>query len=597
MLPQILNSYTPLGDYTQGKTDNALQVTAPWENLHVTSDNFKVWNKELFPAPPYVAEDAQDASPEMVAADARTIRLISSRIYQAASRIRHVFRKLDTDKNGVVDREEFNIGIAKLGLSIPRHQIDRFFTLIDEDNKGYIDYVKFLERFDAEAPEPKLKPPDRSSTEALVSRLDLSAEEVAEVASGEKAAALRERLFGLSNPASTVFRRLDLNGDGHLDLKEFARVCRTLVPGFTDREAACVLADMDPASDGFLTYKDFSTAMASYRPPHPREHHNSANPPCDTTFRGMQGGTRSRLGDSCMLHGPGDSPPVNHRTVAQIYARVNQARTEASAPALNTLWRSLSAAAAAGVAGYAPGKPGYRTLEQVADASLPLSSSSSRPSTAPDGAARSSPCMQSNTSGPGAFGRKSGSARTRGTWASRSILNPSPGAPGGPPTGMALDPEWEDARRERLRNHAAYNAYKDTSYMTKPQKGCPSSWEEERQYEPRPGVGAKVRSTTEDERAEKTVARQRMEARCSRSASAIAARQQKDADFHDGRDAARLAVLSEQKRKQAERIYLYNQCEVLQTDRMTNTLFTHRRTEVAKDKQGGHAGTVMSRYG
>ena len=602
---KVLNDYRPLGEATQGKAEQALQVAAPWEPLVVPDKHLKVWDKNIHPTAPYMLKGAKEGTVAMKQADARTVRLVSSRFYQAASRIRHVFRKLDLDKNGVVDRKEFLYGVKQLGLGIPEVQVARFFDLIDSDSggHGHIDYVDFLKRFDGEAPDPKLPAPDRSGP-ALVDKLDLSPEEVEDFSGGSKCRELRERFYSQCYPAHTVFRRFDTDSDGHMSLEEFGEACRKLLPGVTDREAACFMASIDPATDGFMSLPQFSACLGSARPPHPREGHKAAALDGDTTYKSMQGGTKTMLGDSCLPHGPGE-PPVNYPTVASIYARINEARTEARAPALEQLWRSLSAASASETGGFAPNKPGARTLRRQAEQRMAAATAavgahqaaaavSSRPCTAPEGSVRSS---SSGHASPLVSGERSlGSTRTssardmksstggsskRETWNSRTLFGfgPSPGAPGGKATGLSLDPKWERAGTEFKRNFGKLDPYSystGTSHVIVPVPGCSSAWDPATHFNPRPGVGGVQKSTIVDERRQQAVARSRAQARCQISSTFLSARKAEDAAAVERRDAGRLQARADGKRRAAERVFLYDKCGVSVTDRKNNTYFMRK---------------------
>ena len=599
---KVLNDYRPLGEMTQGKTEQALQVAAPWEPLEVPNKNLKVWDKNVHPTAPYLQKGTKEGTVAMKHADARTVRLVSSRFYQAASRIRHVFRKLDMDKNGVVDRKEFLYGVKQLGLGIPEDQVARFFDLIDTDagGHGHIDYVEFLKRFDGEAPDPKLPAPDRAGP-ALVTKLDLSPEEVEDFSSGSKCRELRERFYSQCYPAHTVFRRFDTDSDGHMSLEEFGEACRKLLPGVTDREAACFMASIDPATDGYMSLPQFTACLGSARPPHPREAHKSAALDGDTTYKSMQGGTKTMLGDSCLPHGPGE-PPLNYPTVASIYARVNATRTEARAPALEQLWRSLSAAADSETGGFAPNKPGARTLRRQAEQRMAVATAAgarqaaaaaSRPCTAPEGSVRSS---GSGHASPLVSGERSlGSTRTssardmksttggskRETWNSRTLFGfgPSPGAPGGKATGLSLDPKWERAGTEFRRNFTKIDPYShspSTKHTIVPVPDCPSAWDPATHYNARPGVGGMQKSTIVNERRQQAVARSRAQARCQISSTFLSARKAEDAAAVERRDAGRLQARADGKRRMAERLYLYDKCGVSETDRISNTYFMRK---------------------
>lgn len=594
---ELLRTYMPLGPYTAGEGGDALLTTAPWEPMKLKNEDFVAFDKLHYPPPPYVTGQSYEATN---ASDQRTFHLVNARFYQSASRIRHVFRKLDTDRNGVVCEEEFVAGVSWLGLAIPEVSLRKFFSLI-HDGSGKLDYVEFLANFDGEGEAPRLHPPERGGP-AIAETTGLDATEVENVAAGPKGAALRERLASAVHSSShapfQLFRRYDQDGDGLLSMPELTRMLHGVAPGLelTHRDVASLMVDIDPGSDGFIDYKDFATKLALDRPPHPRASRlPGATDSLETGYQGMQGGARHMYGASCLPHGPGE-PPVNHPTVASIVARTNAMRTEQRAPALESLWDSLSEAAATHSGAYADGKPTARrsqarttTLDARSDNNNEQNDFGASPvanTPAPGESPQASANAASSTRRPStSYSERTTSKRSSrlGFDASATFgfgpgltVGPSPGAPGGPKTGIDLDPRWAHAKEEGAELSKRHSPYKPTMGLTVPAPGVPSAWDPLTHYYPKPGVGAPVRSTTVEERAEQARARERASVRFSGKVQYLAQRQATDEAKAEALDAARVASKSHMRRRDAERTYFYSQFGATPTDKESHTFFMRK---------------------
>eukprot|EP00873_Tetraselmis_striata_P026530 jgi/Tetstr1/446794/TSEL_034275.t1 len=571
-LIELLGTYTPLGPYTNGRGGDALLLGAPWEPLELRNEHFVAFSGERYPAPPYLKEGADDEA--SFASDARTFNLVNARFYQSANRIRNVFRKLDADRNGIVDEREFVSGVGRLGLSIPDASLRKFFSLI-HDGSGKLDYVEFLARFDGEGEIPRLHPPERGGPPPF----DVEPAKVEEVAGGTAAAALRERLAAAVHSSShapfALFRRYDVDGDGVLSAMELRRLVKGVAPELelSGAEVDALMADVDPATDGYLDYRAFATKLADGRPPHPRAARpplGGGTDPLDTSYQGMQGGARRMLGASCLPHGPGE-PPVTHPTVATLHARTNALRTEQRAPALESLWASLSDAAAAGRGAYSrqPTTPHARPDSAPASDAGEAPSGSGSPLPSEEANSRPQTCSASTRSAASSTG-----GRLRATFG--STFGPSPGAPGGARTGVQLDPRWSHAVVEGATLSAKYSPFKSTAALTVPAAGTASAWDPATHFDPKPGVGAPQRSTTVDEREEKGRARARADARFSGKAAYLAARKSADTAAAEALDAARVASKSHMRRRDAERTHFYSQFGATPTDKESHTFFMRK---------------------
>ncbi len=65
-------------------------------------------------------------------------------IYRHRKNLREVFRKFDTDHDGVVSFNDFVQGIQDLQLGIPLHIVKKVVAALDEDSSGVLDYNEFV---------------------------------------------------------------------------------------------------------------------------------------------------------------------------------------------------------------------------------------------------------------------------------------------------------------------------------------------------------------------------------------------------------------------------------------------------------------------
>ena len=77
-------------------------------------------------------------------ADLAENRLLS-RFSGSSSRLRHAFRRADTDGDHRLDSTQFQRTLLKLNVDVDKKQVDKIIAKYDEDNNGTIDYDKFVD--------------------------------------------------------------------------------------------------------------------------------------------------------------------------------------------------------------------------------------------------------------------------------------------------------------------------------------------------------------------------------------------------------------------------------------------------------------------
>lgn len=58
--------------------------------------------------------------------------------------MRKVFQQIDKDFNGVLDREELEEGLTKMGIENPKEEATRIFEMADLDQNGTIEFSEWV---------------------------------------------------------------------------------------------------------------------------------------------------------------------------------------------------------------------------------------------------------------------------------------------------------------------------------------------------------------------------------------------------------------------------------------------------------------------
>ena len=60
-------------------------------------------------------------------------------------RVLDVFRRLDVDASGEVDRKEFRVGLKALQIDTAAKDVDELFDLVDASRSGHISYRELFQ--------------------------------------------------------------------------------------------------------------------------------------------------------------------------------------------------------------------------------------------------------------------------------------------------------------------------------------------------------------------------------------------------------------------------------------------------------------------
>jgi len=176
-----------------------------------------------------------------------------------ARRVTRIFKKLDADSSGALEREEFRHFLALLadadasGRSM-RLDVDAVMAAMDTDGDGKIDLDEFRELIVRLMPNPQRR-------QRAFDHLDRRANEAA------RQAQVRQAAF---EHLKHVFARLDADGNGTLDAGEFRAfltLC-TQAAFFTDLEVDVdqVLAQADTDGNGVVDIEEFCAWVFAQMP-------------------------------------------------------------------------------------------------------------------------------------------------------------------------------------------------------------------------------------------------------------------------------------------------------------------------------------------
>ena len=115
-------------------------------------------------APPPVFEPERVLSPQRLAETGAGQAKLRQDIHCNLKRVIDVFRELDTDTSGAVDRREFRRGLgAILGKEYADDELDELFDVIDASGDGMIQYQELAKALRDAAPKPSCSTPATSS--------------------------------------------------------------------------------------------------------------------------------------------------------------------------------------------------------------------------------------------------------------------------------------------------------------------------------------------------------------------------------------------------------------------------------------------------
>ena len=161
---------------------------------------------------------------------------------QLPPQVLEVWNSIDMDQNGYLEMHELEVLIKKIGLSMTKEEIRRFFRQVDVDNSGTITFDEFESAF-------------YSST--LGGATVMSSIRRAGVAMAHS----NEKEF--ISMVDKVWRKYDANGSGRLEEPEIVQILKDLGMSHTPEEVHWLMIKIDKDNNGYIEFDEFITLFSS----------------------------------------------------------------------------------------------------------------------------------------------------------------------------------------------------------------------------------------------------------------------------------------------------------------------------------------------
>jgi len=170
----------------------------------------------------------------------------------AMSKIEIAFARVDINKDGVLTPDELAATTKALGLNWDEKECSEFISRIDLDGTGKLSMFDFAHVCGAAASKnPKASVEDiiRSSLTSLAQKREVKAQ--------MREQALKSKMRAMDK----IFKELDTNKDGQLDLAEFTGAIKRFNLSWSDAEIQDCLGKIDANNNGFIERNEYQAAF------------------------------------------------------------------------------------------------------------------------------------------------------------------------------------------------------------------------------------------------------------------------------------------------------------------------------------------------
>ena len=192
-------------------------------------------------------ETVEDAEEETVEDDIEysAMHRLGIAASQDGMTIREVFEAMDSDDDGLIDGPELQKGIENLsGDKLSPTEVFEILKSLDEDSDGRVNPMELVNALEA---------------------LDLDIKSDKSSGMRDPVSILIEAMDDAGTSPGRVFRDLDKNGDGNINIKELRTEVETFIgESLTDEEMDHLFERLDDDGDGFIDMYEFIENLEEY---------------------------------------------------------------------------------------------------------------------------------------------------------------------------------------------------------------------------------------------------------------------------------------------------------------------------------------------
>lgn len=268
----------PLGLSDVDQAGDNIVSAAPWHKLRGKYIGNPADNKEVT-VPMWVTKGlAQTGTYEERASLRFLTNILKDKFMQSDSKLRRVFCKFDTNRDGKVSYSEYLNGLHTLHLGIPDQYFHKLFKEVDVDDSGLIDYEEFVTSFDennffnmkAQEEErnrqEKIRSAHKGTSSSFYQNEDGTYVEdhLRSKALPKSIVQLKEKLSATPSTSVELFRKYDKNGDGYISRGELIEGITRFAPGLcTIEEIQQMITKFDKNKDNYFSYEEFADYLQS----------------------------------------------------------------------------------------------------------------------------------------------------------------------------------------------------------------------------------------------------------------------------------------------------------------------------------------------
>ena len=263
----------PLGLSDIDQAEDNIVHAAPWHRVRGKYRGNPADKKDIS-VPVWVSQGLkEEESREQRASLMFLTNILKDKFMTLDSKLKKIFSKYDSNRNGKISRGEYLQGLHSLHLGIPDAYFNKLFDEVDKDASGELDYEEFVTSFD-EGNWFNMQPQEEARTRRDVARrASMSSSPTKEQFDDDIAnplpksiIMLTEKLQAQPQTCRELFMKYDKNGDGFISRGKLIEGLTRFAPDLcTVEEIQEMISKFDKNGDNYFSLKEFAGFLETSR--------------------------------------------------------------------------------------------------------------------------------------------------------------------------------------------------------------------------------------------------------------------------------------------------------------------------------------------